>query len=442
MSWYELDREHVWHPYTQMHTAPPPIPVERAEGAYLYTTDGRAILDATSSWWVILHGHSNPRIARAIADQAGRLDQVIFAGVTHEPAARLAGELAAAAPGDLDRIFYSDDGSTAVEVALKMALQFWRNQGQEKRRTFISLEGAYHGDTAGAMSVSGLELFGSHFHPLLFDVLRAKNPFLSGDRATTEGLAAAQLCVASMEEHLKSHRDEIAAVIIEPMIQGVAGMIIWPPEFLTMVRELCNRHDVLLIADEVFTGFGRTGKFFACEHGPIVPDIMCVSKAITGGVLPLAATLTHERVYNTFLSEDREKTFFHGHSFTANPIACAAALESQAILREGGLQRIGEIESIHRSRLEGIATLDGIVEAKALGLVARIELKSAKGGYLSEVGPRIAREFLERDILLRPLGNVLYVLPPLCTSDEDLGRIYDAVEEVLANVLVGNHPVK
>jgi adenosylmethionine-8-amino-7-oxononanoate aminotransferase len=434
MTWYEYDRAHAWHPYTQMLTAPPPIPVESAKDATIYTSDGRALLDAISSWWVLLHGHSNSRIADAISEQARRLDQVIFAGFTHEPASRLAKALAELTPGNLDRVFYSDNGSTAVEVALKMALQFWRNQGREKRRTFLSLEGAYHGDTVGAMSVSGVELFGSHFEPLLFDVLRAENPLCPEKAESVDALTATRVCTESMERHLSDHPDEIAAVIIEPMVQGAGGMIIWPSEFLRKVREICDRHDVLLIADEVFTGFGRTGKLFACEHGPIVPDILCASKAITGGVLPLAATVTHARVYDAFLSEDREKTLFHGHSFTANPIACAAALESLAILRENGLGRVGGVEAFQRERLARLRELPIVRDANALGLIARIELEGSGRGYLDDLGPRLARELLARDIILRPLGNVLYTVPPLCITDDELTRIWDAIDEVLVEI--------
>ena len=448
--WFNADREHLWHPYTQMATAPPPLAIERAEGAYLYTADGRAILDAISSWWVTLHGHSEPRIAAAIAEQARRLDHVIFAGCTHEPAARLAARLVQRAPAGLHRVFYSDNGSTAVEVALKMAFQHWANRGENDRQQFIALEAAYHGDTVGTMAVGGVDVFHSTFKPLLFDVLRVANPYVGNvdnggnegggnESAETEYEERAGESVEHLERLLSENRGRVAAVIIEPMVQAAGGMLIWPASFLVAVRELCDRFDTLLIADEVFTGFARTGEFFACEHGPIIPDILCVSKAITGGTLPLAATLTHERIYDSFLSEDRLKTFFHGHSYTANPIACAASLASLDILEDEGLTRVRQIEKIHRERLERLRGLPAISGARCIGLIARMAVRGKarpgdETGYLDDVGPHLHREFLKRDLLLRPLGNILYLLPPLATSDADLARVYDAIEEVVGEL--------
>lgn len=402
-----------------METAPDPIPVETARGAYLHTSDGRAILDAISSWWVLLHGHCNPRIQRAIAAQAATLDQVIFAGFTHEPAARLASKLLELVAPGLEHVFYSDNGSTAVEVALKMAIQYWHNRGEPERTRFVALEGSYHGDTFGAMAVGGVDVFHAVFKPLLFPVDHVSCQIDPGRK---------------LDDILQRRPGEVAAVIVEPMIQGAGGMIIWPRESLVSVRESCTRHDVLLIADEVFTGFGRTGKMFACEHGPVSPDIICLSKALTGGVIPLAATLATNEVYEAFLSEDRGKTLFHGHSFTANAIACAAALESIAILEEEGLDRVRAIEAVHRARLARLEGHEMVAAVGCLGLVSRMELRPASrdaGGYLDELGPHLAREFLARDILLRPLGNVLYTVPPLAMTDDELHRVYDAVEEVL-----------
>ncbi len=425
----------IWHPYTQMATAPAPIAVERAEGAWLHTADGRSILDAISSWWVILHGHCNPRIAAAIARQAAALDQVILAGFTHDPAERLARELVGMTPPGLEHVFFSDDGSTAVEVALKMACQYWQNRGEPGRTRFVSLEGSYHGDTIGAMSVSGVDVFRRVFAKLLFDVERVSNPCLADVLEPSRRPERQIACAEELDGLLARLRGQVAAVILEPMIQGAGGMIIWPREFLAGARAACDRHDVLLIADEVFTGFGRTGKLFACEHGPVTPDILCLSKAITGGVLPLAATLTTGRVYDAFLSEDRGRTFFHGHSFTGNPIACAAALESIALLRDGGMERVGEIEAIHRARLEALAGRADVLDASCLGLVARIELRPhSAGGYLDDIGPRLAREFLARDVLLRPLGNVVYVLPPLAMTDDELHRVHDVITDVFREI--------
>lgn len=432
--WYAFDRRHLWHPYTQMATAMPPIAVERAEGAYLYTADGRAILDAISSWWVTLHGHCDERIADAISRQARTLDQVIFAGFTHEPAARLASQLVDLTPPGLDKVFYSDDGSTAVEVALKMAFQFWANRGEKERRLFVALEGAYHGDTFGAMGVSGVEEFRGLFSPLLAEARYARNPYRSPRAPDADWEALAAECTKHLDQLLTENAGKVAAVIIEPMIQGAAGMIVWPAQSLRQIREVCDRHEVLLIADEVFTGFGRTGNMFACEHGPVSPDILCLSKAVTGGTLPLAATLATESVYDAFLSQDRRKTLFHGHSYTANPIACAAALASLEILQEQGLDRVREIERIHQQRLPRIAELPTVVDSRCLGLVSRIELSagSDQSGYLDEIGPRLGRRFLDRDILLRPLGNIVYAMPPLAISDADMHRLYDAIEDALA----------
>lgn len=434
--WFDADRRHLWHPYTQMATAPPPLAIERAEGAYLYTADGRAILDAISSWWVTLHGHCEPRIAAAIAEQARRLDHVIFAGCTHEPAARLAASLVRRAPAGLERVFFSDNGSTAVEVALKMAFQHWANRGEPERRRFIALEAAYHGDTVGSMALGGVDVFHRVFKPLLFDVLRVVNPYLRTEGTDSDYEERAWESVEHLEHLLSENRGRVAAVVLEPMIQGAGGMLIWPASFLVAVRELCDRFDTLLVADEVFTGFGRTGELFACDHGPVVPDILCLSKAITGGVLPLAATLSHEEVYESFLGEDRLKTFFHGHSYTANPIACAAALASLEILDAGGLARVREIERIHRKHLGRLRKLPAISGTRCLGLIARMAVRGKtrpgdETGYLDEIGPRLYREFLKRDILLRPLGNILYVLPPLAASDPDLERVYETIEEVV-----------
>jgi adenosylmethionine-8-amino-7-oxononanoate aminotransferase len=436
-SWSDLDARHIWHPYTQMATAPAPIPVERAEGSYLYTPDGRAILDAISSWWVNLHGHGHPRIVAAIREQAARLDHVIFAGFAHEPAARLAARLAAIAPPGLGRVFYSDDGSTAVEVALKMAFQFHWNRG-ERRDLIVGLDGGYHGDTFGAMAAGGVPEYHEAFRPLLFRVLRAPAPTCrrcpEGKERTTCGIE----CARALDGLLSANPGRVAAVILEPMLLGAGGMIVCPREFLVEVHAACKRRGVLLIADEVLTGFGRTGEMFACGHGPVRPDILCLSKALTGGVLPLAATLATEEVYEAFLSPDRSRALLHGHSYTANPIACAAALASLDVLEEGrGVERAREIEAIHRERLARLRRRPRVVDTRSIGLVAAAELapSAGAGGYFDDVGPRLAREFLARGVLLRPLGNVVYALPPLSVTDAEVHRIHDAIEEVLGKVL-------
>jgi adenosylmethionine-8-amino-7-oxononanoate aminotransferase len=405
VSLVDRDRAVLWHPYTQMLTAPAPLPIARGEGVYLYTEDGRRILDGISSWWVNIHGHSHPKLNAALAAQARELEHVIFAGCTHRPAVDLAERLLEILPPGLARIFYSDNGSTAVEVALKMAIQYWRNRGEPERTTFIALRNAYHGDTVGAMSASEQSPFTSAFQPLLFSVERVSN----------------------LEELETRLRTPVAAVIIEPMLQGAGGMIVWPAEFVADVRQLCNRYNTLFIADEVLTGFGRTGKMFACEHAAVTPDIMCLSKALTAGYLPLGVTATTAAVYDAFLSEDRSKTFFHGHSFTANPLACAVALASLDLFRdEPVLARVARLERQLRAGLEPLRDLGDV---RVIGGVGAIELTSGKG-YLDELGPRLAAAFLKRGLLLRPLGNVIYFMPPYCISESETEWALDRITNV------------
>jgi adenosylmethionine-8-amino-7-oxononanoate aminotransferase len=405
------DRAHLWHPYTQMQTAPAPLPIVRGEGVYLYTEDGRRILDGISSWWVNIHGHCHPALNAALAAQAAHLEHVMFAGCTHPPAVELAERLVTLLPPGLTRVFYSDNGSTAVEVALKMALQFWQNSGQ-RRTAFVGLHGAYHGDTVGAMSASASSVFTAAFEPMLFPIAR---------------VGSAQ----TLEAHLREHRGEIAAVIVEPMIQGAGGMIMWPAEFLAACRRLCDEHDTLLIADEVFTGFGRTGRMFACEHAGISPDIICLSKALTAGYLPLGATVATERIYEAFLSDDRAKTFFHGHSFTANPLACAVAIASLELFTDGRvLARVQRLEAQMKEQLAVLRELETVADVRVLGGVAAIELQTG-GGYLDGIGPRLAAQFLERGLLLRPLGHVVYFMPPYAISDEEVDWVIGEIVAVV-----------
>ncbi|HMA25507.1 MAG: adenosylmethionine--8-amino-7-oxononanoate transaminase, partial [Gemmatimonas sp.] len=346
------DRRHVWHPYTQHGLVEPPIAIARAEGAYLFDESGRAILDAISSWWVTLHGHAQPEIAAAIAEQARTLDQVMFAGFTHEPAVRLAEGLTTRAPAGLTRVFYSDDGSTAVEVALKIALQHWQHRG-EPRRLIVALENAYHGDTFGAMSVSARGLFTEPFAEHLFEVARLPDP-MEHDVA------------GALEDLIRSRGRDIAAVIVEPMLLGAGGMRVWSADALRALREITTRHDIVLIADEVLTGFGRTGPLFACEHAGISPDLMCLSKGISGGFIPFAATLATETLFEDFRSPDRKRTFFHGHSYTANPIACAAALASLALLDEHSADRRRGIQRAHEAAVARLSSLRGVENVRVL----------------------------------------------------------------------------
>jgi adenosylmethionine-8-amino-7-oxononanoate aminotransferase len=412
MNLVERDRKVLWHPYTQEKTAPLPVPIVRASGVWLYTEDGRKILDGISSWWVNIHGHSHPFLNEALARQAKKLEHTMFAGFTHKPAVELAEKLIGITPENLARVFYSDNGSTAVEVALKMAYQFWQNRGQT-RKTFVALENAYHGDTFGAMAASDESSFTKPFQNLLFRVLRA-----SGD-------------LAELEKIFEENASEIAAMIIEPMLQGAGGMIVWEKEFLAKVRELCDRFDILLIADEVLTGFGRTGKMFACEHGEISPDIMCLSKAITAGYLPLGATLATEEIYEAFLSDDRAKTFFHGHSFTANPLSCAVAVASLELFeRENSLEKVAFINQKFQDFFPKLLELKCVGDIRVLGAVGIVELNTGEG-YLAEIGQKLYLEFLRRNILLRPLGNVLYFMPPYVISESELNWVFGEIVEVL-----------
>jgi len=405
------DRAHVWHPYTQMQTAPPPQPIVRGEGVYLYTEDGRRLLDGISSWWVNIHGHSHPALNAALAAQASRLEHVMFAGCTHPPAVDLAERLVSILPSGLTRVFYSDNGSTAVEVAVKLAAQYWINRGEPRRRTFVALHHAYHGDTVGAMSVSDDSIFTRAFASLLFPVTRVQG--------------------ADVEQTLGALGDTAAAVIIEPMLQGAGGMIMWPADFVAGVRRLCDRFGVLMIADEVLTGFGRTGRMFACEHAHVSPDIICLSKALTAGYLPLGATVTTDAVYDTFLSTDRTRTFFHGHSFTANPLACAVALASLDLFAtERTLDSVQRLETQLHAGLAPMRALPIVGDVRVLGGVGVIELANT-GGYLDEIGPRLAAAFLERGLLLRPLGNVLYFMPPYVITEEQTAWAIGQIAEVL-----------
>jgi len=429
------DRAVVWHPYTQARTAPPPVGVIRGEGVYLYTEDGRRLLDGISSWWVNILGHSHPRLARALAEQAARLEHVVFAGLTHEGAVELAERLVAIAPAGLERVFYSDNGSTAVEVALKMAWQYWRNRG-EPRRVFVTLDHAYHGDTVGAMSVSEASIFTEPFAPLLFPVERAHAPYCYRCPLGLERATCAIDCLESLDAALGRHPGDVAAVLAEPMLQGAGGMVVWPPEFLAGVRRLCDRHGTLFIADEVLTGFGRTGRMFACEHAGVAPDIMCLSKALTAGCLPMAATLATAPIHDAFLG-DRRRTFFHGHSFTANPLACAVALASLDLF--GELRLLDRIHAIERRLVAGLAPLRGLPavgDVRVIGGVGIVELETTgaagEPGYLDALGPKLTAAFLERGLLLRPLGNVVYFMPPYVITDAEvdwaIAQVRDVVE--------------
>jgi adenosylmethionine-8-amino-7-oxononanoate aminotransferase len=426
----------IWHPFTNSALDPPPLQVERAEGVYLHTKDGRKILDAISSWWVNLHGHANPRIAAAIAAQARKLEHVILAGFTHEAAEELAERLRKWLAPELTHLFFSDDGSTAVEVALKMAVQFFSNQQRSEKCEIVALEHGYHGDTAGAMSVSDDSPFTEPFRSMRYPVHRVHSAYCYRCPVGLKRESCHIECVQQLESLLAERGDKIAAVIVEPLLQGAGGMIVHPVEFLQKVRALCTKHDVMLIADEVLTGFGRTGKMFACDLAGVTPDLMCLSKGITGGFLTMGVTLCRDRVENAFRSEDRKHTFYHGHSYTGNALACAAANASLQIFDdEPVFDRIAMIARIHAERLEQFRKLHEVGQTRQIGTIGAIELRAEDAGYLSAMRPKLYQFFLERGVLLRPLGNVVYVLPPYVISAGELHRVYDVIEEAIQTLI-------
>ncbi len=429
----DADKRLIWHPFTQAQTAPDVIPIVRGKGATLYGADGREYLDLISSWWVNTHGHAHPKIAQAISEQAHKLEHVIFAGFTHEPAVALAEKLTAILPGDLSRVFYSDNGSTAVEIALKLAAQYWQNKGK-KRNRFLAFAGAYHGDTVGAMSVGQSSGFFDVWRDLLFDVETIPFPATwqgDPDRDTKE-----QKSLASLEYFLNAHGHDTCAMILEPLVQGAGGMRMCRPEFLRRLVEKLQAAGVLVIFDEVMTGFGRTGEMFACTKTNVVPDMICLSKGLTGGFLPLAATVCREELYAAFLDDSFDKAFAHGHSFSANPLGCAAALAAMELsCAPETAARIAAITDLHGERLASLASLATLEHPRQTGTIAAIDMKAADSGYTASVGPRLKAYFLEQGLLIRPLGNVMYVLPPYCIGDDDLHRAYDAIETAAKTIL-------
>ena len=425
----------IWHPFTQLALDPRPVHIERGEGVYLYTRDGRQLIDAISSWWVNLHGHAHPLIAEAIAEQARKLEHVIFAGFTHDAAEELAWRLRRILPQPLGHIFFSDDGSTAVEVALKMALQFWRNLGKLSKNKFVALEHAYHGDTAGAMSVGADSDFVAAFQELRFPVWRVPSAHCFRCPVGKQRATCRIDCTDPLARRLEQNHDEIAAVIVEPLLQGAGGMIVHPAEFLQRIRQLCTQYGVLLIADEVLTGFGRCGRMFACDLAGVVPDVMCLSKGLTGGFLPLAATVCTAAVHEAFCSNDRSRTFFHGHSYTANPLGCAAAVASLKIFdSEPVFERIAAIEEIHRQKAPALAKHPAVADVRTIGTVIAVELQADDPGYFSGLRPALYDFYLKKGVLLRPLGNVVYILPPYVITAEQLHYVYDVVAESLDRV--------
>lgn len=424
----DLDRSLVWHPFTQMqeYIAEEPLIIERGEASYLIDADGRRYLDGVSSLWVNVHGHRRDEINAAIKEQLDKISHSTLLGLANVPSIELAEKLLQVAPSNLKKVFYSDSGATAVEIALKMAFQYWQQQGgsNAKKIRFVTLRDAYHGDTLGSVSVGGIDLFHKVFRPLLFESLVIEK--FSFEHAT---------------EIFERHSGEIAACVVEPMIQGAAGMRTQPPGFLTHLRKLCDAHGAFLICDEVATGFGRTGKMFAVEHEGIKPDFLCLAKGITGGYLPLAATLTTLRVFEGFCGEYRDfKTFFHGHSYTGNPLACAAAMANLAIFeREEVVKKLPAKVALFKECLAKFIGHPNVAELRQIGLMAGIELTQDKARGLAypleaKMGFRICRAARRRGALLRPLGNVLVLMPPLAIEAEELRTLIDILWESLEEV--------
>jgi adenosylmethionine-8-amino-7-oxononanoate aminotransferase len=409
------DRAYLWHPFTQQRgwTREHPIIVERGEGTDLIDVDGNRYIDGVSSLWCNVHGHAHPRIDAAVRDQLSKVAHSTMLGLSHRPAIELAERLVRLTPPGLTRVFYSDSGSTATEIALKMAFQYWRQRGQDRRR-FVSLRMAYHGDTIGSVSVGGIDLFHSLYEPLLFDTLRAE----PGD-------------IADMERLLSEHGHEVAAVIMEPLVQGAAGMLVHPPGYLRAVRELCDRHGVLLILDEVATGFGRTGRMFACEHEGVAPDLLCLAKGISGGYLPLAATLASERIYEGFLGEHEEfRTFFHGHTYTGNPLACAAGIATLDVFREERtLERLQAKIELLGELLAPVEAHPAVAEVRRRGFMVGIEL--VEHPLPMRIGHRVTLEARRRGAIIRPLGDVVVLMPPLSIAAGELRRLLDITLEAI-----------
>ena len=422
--WQKRDSLHVWHPFSSLVSDVPVLPVIKGEGVWLYTADGRKILDGISSWWVNLHGHANPHIANAIAEQARTLEQVIFAGFTHPAAIQLAERLLPLLPGKQQLLFFSDNGSTAVEVALKMSLQYWYNQ-EQPRHKIIAIEGAYHGDTFGAMAVGERGGFNKPFEQHLFEVEFIPFPKKGKEERTLQ----------VFQDLLRS--GNVAAFIFEPLVQGSAGMRMYQPKVLEQLLKLAHAADVLCIADEVMTGFGRTGKLFACDHIAEGPDLICLSKGITGGFMPLGVTACTETVANAFRASDPIKTFYHGHSYTANPLACAAALASlDLLLKDACNTQLQMINQQHQQFAQKIVTHKSVYDVRVQGTILAIELKTAaETSYFNPRRNQLYQHFIDKNILLRPLGNVLYLLPPYVISEAELSIIHHETEALLNNWL-------
>ncbi|MEE9214761.1 MAG: adenosylmethionine--8-amino-7-oxononanoate transaminase [Thermodesulfobacteriota bacterium] len=428
----DIDKEFVWHPFTQMkeYEEKDPVVIEGGEGVYLYDSEGNKYIDGVSSLWVNIHGHKVPEIDNAIKDQVEKLSHSTLLGITNAPAAELAQKLIGICPPGLKKVFYSGDGASAVEVAIKMAFQYWNQNGHPEKTKFVCLENGYHGDTLGAVSVGGIDLFHSTFKPLLFESFKAPSYYCYRCPLGKEYPSCNLACADEIDKILENHSDEIAAVIFEPYVQAAGGMIVSPPGYIKKIREYCDKHNVLMILDEVATGFGRTGKMFACEHDGVTPDIMVLGKGLTGGYLPLSATITTQEVYDAFLGDYEEfKTFFHGHSYAGNPISCAAALGNlEAFENYKSLEKLEEKIELLENELKEFTGLSHVGNVRNKGLMVGIELvknKDTKEPYRpkDKIGWKVADLAMEDEVLIRPLGNVVVLMPPIGISKMDLKKL-------------------
>lgn len=441
----QLDHRYLWHPFTQMSEwfTQQPLIIEHGEGNWLIDTDGKRYLDGVSSLWCNVHGHRHPRLDKALTDQVAKIAHSTMLGMSNPPAIELAEKLCQIAPPGLTRVFYAENGASAVEIALKMAYQYWQHRGDKERTRFVSLDLAYHGDTIGAVSVGGIDTFHSAFNALLFEVVHSPSPYVYRSPCGSDDPGTCRdYCLEAMDRILTRMSGEIAAVIVEPLVQGAAGIIVHPSGFLLGVRELCNQHDTLLICDEVATGFGRTGVMFACHREEVAPDLMVVGKGLTGGYLPLSATLTTEEIFSCFLGRYEEfKTFFHGHTYTGNPLACSAALANLTIFEEEKT-----LDSLHprieqfQMRLDKFRGTNGVGDVRYCGLMAGLELVAdtetrepfAPG---DRVGGRVCDAARKSGVAIRPLGDVVVLMPPLSITPEEIDLLCDAVEAALGEVL-------
>ena len=413
---------YIWHPFTQMKTANAPIHIERGKDSTLFAAGGKEYIDAISSWWVNIHGHCNEYIAHAITAQATTLEHVIFAGFTHTPAIELSKKLIGILPGHFAKVFFSDDGSTSVEVALKMAIQYWYNQGLKNKTTIIAFENGYHGDTFGAMSIAERNEFNAAFNPFLFEVKRLPIPNKTN--------------IGSIKQQLTAWADEgnTAAFIFEPLVQGAAGMLMYEATYLDELISIANKKNIICIADEVMTGFGRTGKNFAINYLQNQPDIICLSKGITGGFMPLGVTVSTQKIYDAFYADDVKKTFFHGHSYTANPLACAAANASiELLVNEKCEHQIKQIVECHSDFAASIKNNSFVKEVRQTGTILAIELNTTEGSsYFNAVKKMAYDYYLSRGVFLRPLGNVVYIMPPYCITKNELQKVYAVIKDSLS----------